>query len=64
MESDAECRPGSGKAWLADVCLVTVSSHDRERKGHTGSLVPVLMRAYSQYCVHHELPVRSADAGV
>lgn len=64
VESDTKCHPGSGEAWLADVCLVTVSSNDRERKGHAGSLVPLLMTAYSKHCVQHELPVTGTDPSV
>lgn len=52
VECDTECHLGSWEAWLADVCLVTVSSNDRERKGHMSSLVPS-MRAYSQGPVQH-----------
>lgn len=52
VECDTECHLGSWEAWLADVCLVTVSSNDRERKGHMSSLVPS-MRAYPQHPVQH-----------
>lgn len=52
VECDTECHLGSWEAWLADVCLVTVSSNDRERKGHMSSLVPS-MRACPQRPVQH-----------